>query len=167
MNYLTKILDSLSDRKSFCCGKSSLDHYIHEQVSQDIRRKLAVCFIVSDEENQIKGYYTLSNDSIPIDELPEELKLKFPKSYINLPVTLLGRLAVDQKYQGNSFGKLLLIDALKRSYEVSLKSIGSMAVLVSPLDMEAEVFYMKFGFIKLPDSGKMFLSMKAIGQLFK
>lgn len=166
MNYLTKILDSLSDRKSFICGKPSLDHYIHEQVGQDIRRKLAVCFIVIDKENQIKGYYTLSNDSIQTDELPEEFKLKFPKSYNQLPVTLLGRLAVNQKYQGSGLGKLLLIDALKRSYEVSLKSIGSIAVIVSPLDNEAEKFYLKYGFLKLQDSTKMFLSMKTISQLF-
>jgi predicted GNAT family N-acyltransferase len=167
MSYLTKILDSLADRKSFCCGNASLDHYIHEQVGQDIRRKLAVCFIVTDNENHIKGYYTLSNDSIPMDELPEEYKMKFPKSYIHLPVTLLGRLAVDQKYQGSGLGKLLLIDALKRSYEVSLKSIGSLAVVVSPLDAEVENFYQKYGFVKLPDSGKMFLSMKTIAQLFR
>lgn len=166
MSYLTKILDSLSDRKSFCCGKPSLDHYIHEQVGQDIRRKLTVCFIVSDKENQIKGYYTLSSDSVPMNELPEEYRMKFSKAYSHLPVTLLGRLAVGQKYQGSGLGKLLLIDALKRSYEVALKSIGSMAVIVSPLDEEAENFYQKYGFVKLPDSGKMFLPMKTIGQLF-
>ena len=167
MNHLTKILDSLSDRKGFCCGRSSLDHYIHEQVGQDIRRKLAVCFIFPDKDNQIKGYYTLSNDSIPADEFPEEYKMKFPKAYSQLPVTLLGRLAVDQRYQGSGLGKLLLIDALKRSYEVSLKSIGSMAVIVNPLDAEAEKFYQKYGFVKLPDSGKMFLSMKIVGRLFQ
>lgn len=166
MIYLTKILDSLVDRKSFCCGKSNLDHYIHEQVGQDIRRKLAVCFIVTDKNCKIKGYYTLSNDNIPADELPEEYKMKFPKAYSHLPVTLLGRLAVDQKYQGSGLGKLLLIDALKRSYEVALKSIGSMAIIVNPLDTEAEKFYQKYGFVKLPDSAKMFLPMKTVGQLF-
>ena len=167
MSYLTKILDSLSDRKSFCCGKPSLDHYIHEQVGQDIRRKLAVCFIVSDNENRIKGFYTLSNDSIPMNEIPEVYKMKFPKSYDHLPVTLLGRLAVDRQYQGSGLGKLLLVDALKRSHEVSLKSIGSIAVIVSPLDAEAENFYQKYGFVKLPDSGKMFLPMKTISLLFR
>lgn len=166
MIYLTKIIDSLADRKSFYCGKSSLDYYIQKQVGQDIRRKLAVCFIVTDKNCKIKGYYTLSNDNIPADELPEEYKMKFPKAYSHLPVTLLGRLAVDQKYQGSGLGKLLLIDALKRSYEVALKSIGSMAIIVNPLDTEAEKFYQKYGFVKLPDSAKMFLPMKTVGQLF-
>lgn len=166
MNYLTKPLDSSADRKGFCCGKSTLDHYIQKQVNQDIRRKLSVCFIIAGTANQIKGFYTLSNDSISLDELPEEIRKKFPQAYTHLPVTLLGRLAVDLKFHGSGPGKMLLIDALKRSYEVSLKSIGSIAVVVSPLDDEAEVFYKKFGFFSLRDSKKMFLPMKTISKLF-
>lgn len=166
MNYLTKPLDSSADRKGFCCGKSTLDHYIQKQVNQDIRRKLSVCFIIAGTANQIKGFYTLSNDSISLDELPEEIRKKFPQAYTHLPVTLLDRLAVDLKFHGSGLGKMLLIDALKRSYEVSLKSIGSIAVVVSPLDDEAEVFYKKFGFFSLHDSQKMFLPMKTISKLF-
>jgi GNAT superfamily N-acetyltransferase len=166
MNYLTKPLDNRTDRTNFCCDKITLDLYIQNQASQDIRRKLAVCFIVPDENNQIKRYYTLSNDSISLEELPEEIRMKFPKAYTHLPVTLLDRLAVDRKYQGHGFGKMLLIDALKRSYEVALKSIGSVAVVVSPLDDSAKAFYEKFGFFCLNDSTKMFLSMKTISKLF-
>ena len=60
---------------------------------------------------------------------------------------------------------MLLIDALSRSYEIS-KSVGSFAVVVDPLDEDAEKFYFKYGFILLPDSRKMFLPMKTIGKLF-
>jgi len=60
---------------------------------------------------------------------------------------------------------MLLIDALKRSYEIS-KSIGSFAVMVDPLDIDAGNFYTKYGFILLPDSRKMFLAMKTIEKLF-
>jgi len=62
-------------------------------------------------------------------------------------------------------GELLLMDALKRSCDVA-RQIGSMAVVVDPLDKEAERFYQKYGFILLPDSGKMFLTMDSISQLF-
>jgi hypothetical protein len=54
---------------------------------------------------------------------------------------------------------------LKRSYEIS-QEIGSFAVVVDPIDEEAEKFYEKYDFIKLPDSGKMFISMKTLRQLF-
>ncbi|WP_341841204.1 GNAT family N-acetyltransferase [Chitinophaga caseinilytica] len=87
-----------------------------------------------------------------------------PPSYSDLPVTLLGRLAVDKTCQGQRIGELLLIDALFRSYENS-KIIGSIAVVVDPLDEDAVGFYKKYGFVTLPDSGKMFMPMKMIEQL--
>jgi hypothetical protein len=61
---------------------------------------------------------------------------------------------------------MLLIDALSRCYEIS-KSVESFAVVVDPLDEEAENFYTKYGFILLPDSCKMFLPMETVRKLFK
>jgi hypothetical protein len=58
------------------------------------------------------------------------------------------------------------VDALVRSYEIS-KSVGSFAVVVDPLDEEAERFYTNYGFVLLPDSRKMFLPMKTVGRLFE
>jgi len=63
-------------------------------------------------------------------------------------------------------GELLLIEALKRSYEISLNSIGSMAVIVDPIDDEAVQFYSIYGFILLADSRKMFIPMETISELF-
>ena len=73
---------------------------------------------------------------------------------------------INTSFQKQDIGKLLLIDALKRSYFIS-KIIGSFAVIVDPLDDEAESFYANYDFIKLPGSGKMFLGMKTIEQLFQ
>lgn len=89
-----------------------------------------------------------------------------PKSYLSLPTILLGRLAIDKSFQGQGLGKILLIDSLKRCLDTS-DSIGAFAVIVDPLDQEAESFYEKYGFIKLPDSGKMFLPMRTIKELFE
>lgn len=143
-----------------------LDRYLKEQARQDIKRKLSACFVVLDEDQDlIKGYYTLSNSSLPPELIPSHIQKKLPRSYTSIPATLMGRLAIDIRYQGKGLGKLMLIDALKRSWETA-KSIGSFAVVVDPIDPEAEKFYGKYGFIKLPDSGKMFLPMKTISQLF-
>lgn len=143
-----------------------LDHYLHRQAKQDVRRKLSACFILSDQEHtQIKGYYTLSSNSIPLASVPESLRRKLPSSYTSLPATLLGRLAIAINFRDRGLGKLMLVDALRRSYELS-KSIGSYAVIVDPIDDSAKAFYAKYGFITLPDSGKMFLPMKTIAHLF-
>jgi predicted GNAT family N-acyltransferase len=143
-----------------------LDNYLHTQSKQDVKRKLAVCFVHVDENDNVKGYYTLSNSSIDRNLLPESIIKKLPQSYNNLSVTLLGRLAVDEKYKGKKLGSLLLLDALKRSYENSQSSIGSMAVIVNPIDDVAKSFYEKYGFIILSDSDKMFLPMNTIANLF-
>jgi GNAT superfamily N-acetyltransferase len=122
--------------------------------------------LVDKSDGLIQGYYTLSNSSIPLERVPDIFTKQLPESYRAIPTTLLGRLAVDTKYQNQGIGKILLIDALKRCYLLS-KNIGSFAVIVDPLDKEAESFYAKYGFIKLPDSVKMFLPMKTITHLFK
>ena len=165
-DYLTELLNSTHNRKEFSCGKSMLDNYFYYQANQDIKRNLSACFVWNDSQtNRIKGYYTLSNSSIPLAFVSEEFRKKLPLSYSSIPTTLLGRLAVDSLYQGQSIGKLLLIDALKRSYELS-KNLGSFAVIVAPLDNTARAFYDKYGFISLIDSEKMFLPMNTIKHVF-
>ncbi len=165
MSYLTFLLNSEHGKADFSCGNDMLDNYLHKQAKQDIKRKLSACFVLTDG-NVVKGYYTLSSASIQRSQLPESIVKKMPPSYIDLPVTLLGRLAVDIKFKRQGVGKLLLIDALKRSYETSITSIASMAIVVDPIDDEAISFYSKYGFILLPDSGRMFIAMNTVAQLF-
>jgi len=166
MIYLTEPLNAKHDRNSFSCGKDLLDNYFWRQAKQDVKRKLSACFVLIDKEtDKIYGYYTLSGNSISNELIPETFKKKLPRSYDSIPTILLGRLAIDKDFQGKGIGKLLLIDSLKRCFDTS-DSIGVFAVIVDPLDLEAERFYDKYGFIKLPDSGKMFLPVKTINELF-
>lgn len=58
-----------------------------------------------------------------------------------------------------------MMDALKRCYLIS-KEIGSFAVVADPIDEEAEKFYQRYDFIKLPDSKKMILAIKTLKELF-
>ncbi len=143
-----------------------MNAYIKTQISQDVKKKLAVCFVLLDEsQTSILGYYTLSNGSIPYHDVPERLRKKYPRSYDYIPVTLLGRLALDKQIKGQGFGGRLLIDALKRSLKVAETDLGSVAVIADPLDEEAVEYYKHYGFVQLPDSGKMFLDMNTIKKL--
>ena len=74
-------------------------------------------------------------------------------------------MAANVNYKGQGLGTNLLMDALKRSYNNSLQ-IASMAVIVDPLDDEAIAFYNHFGFILLLDSGKMFMPMAQLENIF-
>jgi GNAT superfamily N-acetyltransferase len=163
---MIELLDKKHNREGFNCGKELLNNYLKNQVGQDIKRKLAACFVFSDKEtNFIHGYYILSNNRIPLSGVPERIRKKLPQSYTSIPATLLGRLAIDKNHQGKGLGKILLIDALKRSFEIS-KVIGSFAVVVDPIDEEAIQFYEKYDFLKLPDSAKMFIAMRTLNELF-
>ena len=166
MEFITVPLNTAHNRNDFDCGNAMLNNYLQQQARQDVKRNLAACFVLPDDSNNIKGFYTLSSAGIQKDLLPEDLKKKLPLTYINLPATLLGRLAVNKVIARQGIGELILIDALKRSYYTSLQNIASMAVIVDPVDENAVKFYQKYGFILLPDSGKMFIPMKTISNLF-
>ncbi len=167
MNYLTIPLDSKHIRDRFSCGKELLDNYFWKQAKQDVKRKLSACFVLIDtESDNIKGYYTIYSSSISNDLIPDSFRKKLPKSHLSIPTILLGRLAIDVKYQAQGLGKVLLIDALERCFDIS-DSVGTFAVIVDPIDNNAELFYEKYGFIRLPDSRKMFLPMKTIKELFE
>ena len=165
MSYVTIPLDPSHCNESFSCAKPQLDGYLHKQAKQDVKRRLAACFVLGDGK-EIKGYYTLSTASVEKKLLPQEIVKKLPPSYVDLPATLLGRLAVSAALQGQRLGEMILVDALKRSYFASML-VGSMAVIVDPLDEAAVKFYRKYDFILLPDTGKMFLPMATIAELFR
>lgn len=151
-------------KKSFVCESESLTKYLHEQASQDMRKKLAVCFVCCNGAKEVLGYYTLSSASLGNHQIPNSYQRKLPQNY-QAPVILLGRLARHIATKGQGMGELLLLDALYRALELSNKSIGAMAVLVDPIDANAAQFYAAYGFEKLPESNSMVLSMKTIAKL--
>lgn len=159
-----QLLEKNHNRKNFTCEEYSLTEYIKKQVSQDIGKRLATCFVAVDNERNVVGYYTLTSESLGRELIPEKYLKQVPKNY-NAPVILLGRLARDIKTKGDGLGEHLLMDALFRSYKLSNESIGAMAVVVDPINDKAIEFYKKYGFEQLPDSEKMFLPMKVIRQL--
>lgn len=117
-------------------------------------------------DGRIAGYFTLTSDNI-LSDIPAELikQLKLPR-YQVVGATLLGRLASDLSFRGQGVGEILLIDALKRSLEMS-RGIASAAVVVDAKDNHARKFYAGFGFIAFPESVKrLFLPMQTIEQLF-
>lgn len=158
------ILNKTHNRKGFQCEEQRLTHYIQRQVSQDVKKKLAICFVATDEDNSVMGYYTLSSESLGREQIPDKYIKKVPQNY-NAPVILLGRLARDISAKGTGLGEHLLLDALFRAYTLSEESIGAMAVVVDPINEFAVKFYKKYGFVQLPDSDKMFLPMKTIKEV--
>ncbi len=139
------------DRAAFSCGADELDDYLRRRAGQDQRRNVAQVFVVADDSGRrVIGYYTLSSLSIDLGQLPDDMIRRLPK-YPEIPAALLGRLAVDRKFQGQGLGEHLLIDALTRVCSVA-GDIGIFAVVVDAKDDLAAAFYESYDFARLPNS---------------
>ena len=156
------------DRATFSCEQESLDRYLQEHATQEIKRRVAAVYVLTPDGKTIAGYYTLSQYAIEAGELPPELvqQLHLPK-YDKLPATLLGRLARSRQFKGRGLGELLLMGALKKALGHS-RNIASVAVVVDAIDENARAFYRRYGFIDIPNHpNRLFMPMKTVAQLFR
>ncbi|MCT8353443.1 MULTISPECIES: hypothetical protein [Photorhabdus] len=64
------------------------------QVGQDVRRRVAACFVAL-HDHRVVGYYTLAAAGIQLTNLPTATIKKLPR-YPTVPAVRMGRLAVDQ-----------------------------------------------------------------------
>ena len=164
--YRVETLDKHHNREGFSCGVEPLDRYLREQAGQDARKRVAAPFVLCEgESNVVLGYYTLSAATIELKELPADVARRLPR-YPLLPAVLIGRLAVDREFAGQGWGKVMLVDALRRGLAQS-RQIAAMAVVVDAKDDAARGFYERYGFQQLIEhQNRLFLPMKTIEQLF-
>jgi GNAT superfamily N-acetyltransferase len=157
-------LDAGHDRSTFACGHAVLDDWLRQRAGQFDRRDLARTYVaVRRGELKIQGYYAISTHGVRREHLPDEQAKGLP--HIDVPVVLLGRLAVDRTAQGCGLGSLLLMDALRR-IELLADQVGIRAVEVDAIDDAARNFYLNFGFMPLlDDPGHLYLPMPAIRKL--
>jgi predicted N-acetyltransferase YhbS len=140
-------LSAAHDRKEFTCGAEALDRYLRTQASQDVRRRVATCFVAAEEGGDtVVGFYTLAATSLVLTDLPEGQARKLPR-YPTVPAILIGRLAVATAAKGQGLGAALLYDAIRRADE---SGIGAFALVVDAKDDAAQAFYEHFGFILVP-----------------
>jgi len=131
------------DRDSFDCGEEALDRYFKTQATQDIRRRVANCFVaVESSSGAVAGYYTIASASIPFVDLPPEESKRLPR-YPTLPAVRIGRLAVDRRFQGRGLGEILLLDAMRRSLRLPP---AVYALVVDAKNDRAVAFYQRYGF---------------------
>lgn len=131
------------DRASFSSGVEALDRYLVAQATQDMRRRIAGCYVaIETATKQIAGYYTIAATSMPLSDVSAKLAKKLHR-YPLVPSIRLGRLAVALAHQGKGLGAALLIDAIERSLR---SDIVAFAVVVDAKDETAAKFYRHHGF---------------------
>ncbi len=157
-------LNATHDRSDFDCGVPVLNDWLQKLATQHDRRDLARIYVlVRTGESKVLGYYALLNHHVRYEALPPEQAKGLPR--IDVPVILLGRLAIDRSVQGDGLGRDLLIDALRRVQFVA-EQVGIRAVEVDAIDDSARQFYLKFGFTQLLDDARhLLLPMKVVRNL--
>jgi GNAT superfamily N-acetyltransferase len=137
-------LSSSHDRAGFSSGVEPLDRYFVTQVTQDIRRRVAACFVAVEQANgAIVGYYTIAASSIPLTDITQDIAKRLPR-YPLVPAVRVGRLAVAESHQGKGLGAAMLVDAIGRALR---SEIPAYAIVVDAKDDRAAAFYKHHGFI--------------------
>lgn len=155
MDLIIEKLDTkFHDRKSFDCGVEELNIFLKQHANQNQSKNLSKTYVAvvssKQDHKMIYGYYSLSAGQIQYDNLPEQFKSKLPRYPI--PIARIGRLAVDKNFKGQGVGGFLLHDALGNILRITEK-IGLFAVVVDAKNENAKLFYKKYGFIELQETG--------------
>lgn len=155
--FLLTQFNATHGRGTFSSSSEPLNRYLREQVTQDIRRRVAACYVALADEQRIAGYYTLASASLLLNSMPAATAKKLPR-YPTVPAVRLGRLAVDQFYAGQGLGGALLADAIERA---TRSEIAAFAMVVEAKDESSAAFYRHHSFIAMPDSKlTLFLPLK-------
>lgn len=141
---------------TFDCGEPSLNEWLRSRALKNETTGASRTFVtVEAASGDVAGYYCLSASSLALEDSPGRVKRNMPSP---IPIILIGRLAVDQRFKGRGLGASLLQDAVLKGVEAS-RILGARAFVVDALNDDAERFYRKFGFELMPPAAKraMFL----------
>jgi GNAT superfamily N-acetyltransferase len=141
---------------SFQNGKyPSLDNWLRDRApaSEGLSaRTYVVC--TGDATNRVVAYYAISTAMEQRIALPgAKLRRGMPEQ---VPLLLIGRLAIDKVYQGKGLGTDLLRDALRRCLAAA-DIVGARGVIAHAIDEDAVGFYQHHGFLLSPLGERLML----------
>lgn len=90
----------------------------------------------------MRAFYTLAASAVATAAARSRLRRNMPDP---IPVAVLGRLAVDRRFQGHGIGRALVRDAVLRVIQAA-GAIGIRGLIVHALDDTAKGFYERLGF---------------------
>jgi len=155
-------LSAEHDLSDFDCGESMLNDWLrYRAVKNESRfcRTYVVC-----AGKRVVAYFCISAGAVERSAAPGKVRRNAPDT---IPLSVIGRLAVDRNYSGKGLGADILSDALRR-IAIASQSIGIGAVLVHAKNDRAKRFYLKYAeFIEYPtDSRTLFLPIETVVAAF-
>ncbi len=151
---MPRIIEPLTnshDRAGFDCGSEPLNRFLQQVARQHAERGLSRTFVVVESDavtpKPILGFFSLAATEADTEHLPPNLSKKLPRK---IPAARLGRLAISKNQQGQGIGSALMIEVLRKTAHVS-EDLGCCGLFVDAKDERAADFYLRFGFLPLPD----------------
>jgi ribosomal protein S18 acetylase RimI-like enzyme len=143
------LLSRQHDRDAFRCGERDLEDYLKRTARQHNEKGIARTFVLIDTEEptRILGFFTLASCEVIAGDLPTEYAKKYP---IKAPAAKLSRLAVSIDRQRQGLGRIMMVEAMRRTLSVS-ENIGLIGFLVDAKNQSASEYYAQYGFIPLTD----------------
>jgi GNAT superfamily N-acetyltransferase len=138
-------LTAAHDLTQFQCGEAELDDWLKRRALQNEESGASRTYVVC-SGRQIMGYYALAAGAAAHAAAPGRVRRNMPDP---VPVMVIGRLAVDLKFQGRGIGSALLKDAVLRTVQAA-EIAGIRAILVHAINESAKRFYEKLGFMASP-----------------
>jgi predicted N-acetyltransferase YhbS len=129
----------------FDCGQDSLNEWLQKRAIKNEISGASRTFVVCNG-NAVISYYSLAVGAVAREEASGKVRRNMPEP---IPVMILGRLAVDQKWQGKQIGAGMLKDAISRTL-IAAEQAVIRALLVHALSEEAKRFYLQSGFHESP-----------------
>jgi GNAT superfamily N-acetyltransferase len=130
---------------TFDCGVPALNAWLQRRAHPNEFSGASRTFVVTDGEVVI-GFYSLASASVLHSHATGKVKRNMPDP---VPAVLLGRLALDKRWQGRRLGLSLLQDAVLRVVGAA-ETVGVRVILVHAKSDDAKRFYMQYGFRESP-----------------
>jgi GNAT superfamily N-acetyltransferase len=145
--------------ENFDCGRDELNRYLIRFAWANQQAGAALTY-VGLIDNSVIGYYALTVAQVTREETPERLGKGLARH--SIPIMLLARLAVDQRWHGQGAGKALLRDAIRRTLQAA-GIAGIRAFAAHAKNDQARRFYERFDFIPSPaDPAHLFVPLKDV-----
>jgi GNAT superfamily N-acetyltransferase len=129
----------------FESGNSQLDDWLKRRALKNELEGASRTYVLCADDSVI-GYYCLANGAVAQTSATGRVRRNMPDP---IPVMVIGRLAVDRRWQGKGIGRSLLRDAILRTLQAA-EIAGIRAILVHAISMEAKQFYESCGFVASP-----------------
>jgi len=138
-------LNSSHQVEGFDSGNDQLNHWLKNRALKNELEGASRTYVLCVDE-AVVGYYCLANGAVGQATATGRVRRNMPDP---IPVMVIGRLAVDRRWQGKGIGKALIRDAILRTLQAA-EIAGIRAILVHAISEDAKQFYQKCGFTASP-----------------